>query len=88
MAQPQRINASPQAHADPVWARVRSEAEVVVRQEPELSSFIYSSVLHHDRLEQVVVHRIAERLDRWEPPRIRINFAYHPCRGARASSTV
>ena len=48
---------------DPVWARIRREAEVVVRQEPELSSFIYASVLHHDRLEQVVVHRIAERLD-------------------------
>ncbi len=48
---------------DPVWARIRREAEVVVRQEPELSSFIYSSVLHHDGLEQVVVHRIAERLD-------------------------
>jgi serine O-acetyltransferase len=48
---------------DPVWARIRREAELVVRQEPELSSFIYSSVLHHDNLEQVVVHRIAERLD-------------------------
>jgi serine O-acetyltransferase len=48
---------------DPVWTRVRREAEAVVRQEPELSSFIYSSVLHHDALEQVVVHRIAERLD-------------------------
>jgi serine O-acetyltransferase len=48
---------------DPVWARIRREAEVVVRQEPELSSFIYSSVLHHDKLEQVVVHRIAQRLD-------------------------
>src|SRR5215468_12068796 len=48
---------------DPVWTRIRREAEAVVRQEPELSSFIYSSVLHHDRLEQVVVHRIAERLD-------------------------
>jgi serine O-acetyltransferase len=48
---------------DPVWTHIRREAEAVVRQEPELSSFIYSSVLHHDRLEQVVVHRIAERLD-------------------------
>jgi serine O-acetyltransferase len=48
---------------DPVWTRIRREAEVVARQEPELSSFIYASVLHHDRLEQVVVHRIAERLD-------------------------
>jgi len=47
---------------DPVWTRIRREAEAVVRQEPELSSFIYSSVLHHDRLEQVVVHRLAQRL--------------------------
>jgi serine O-acetyltransferase len=48
---------------DPVWTRIRREAEAVVRQEPELSSFIYSSVLHHDRLEHVVVQRIVERLD-------------------------
>src|SRR5215813_12722078 len=48
---------------DPVWTRIRSEAEQVVRQEPELASFIYSSVLHHDTLETAVVHRIAERLD-------------------------
>ncbi|OIQ69339.1 serine acetyltransferase [mine drainage metagenome] len=48
---------------DPVWDRVRSEAEDIVRREPELASFIYSTVLHHDRLEDSVVHRIAERLD-------------------------
>src|SRR5262245_44751780 len=48
---------------DPVWARVRSEAEDVVRREPELATFIYTSVLHHDGLETAIVHRIAERLD-------------------------
>ena len=48
---------------DPVWARVRREAEEVARREPELASFIYSSVLHHDMLEAAVVHRVAERLD-------------------------
>ena len=48
---------------DPVWARIRQEAEEVVRREPELASFIYSSILHHDTLEDAVVHRIAERLD-------------------------
>ena len=42
---------------------MRSEAEDIVRREPELASFIYSTVLHHDRLEASVVHRIAERLD-------------------------
>jgi len=63
MSQQQTKPANALDKVDPVWARIRREAEVVVRQEPELSSFIYSSVLHHDRLEQVVVHRIAERLD-------------------------
>ena len=48
---------------DPVWARVRREAEDVARREPELATFIYTSILHHDTLEDAVVHRIAERLD-------------------------
>ncbi len=48
---------------DPIWTRVRAEAEDIVRREPELASFIFSTVLHHERLEQSVVHRIAERLD-------------------------
>jgi serine O-acetyltransferase len=48
---------------DPVWTRIRNEAEEIVQREPELATFIYSSVLHHDRLEDAVVHRIAERLD-------------------------
>jgi serine O-acetyltransferase len=47
---------------DPVWARIREEAEQVVQREPELASFIYSVVLHHDTLEDAIVHRISERL--------------------------
>src|SRR5690606_12129640 len=47
---------------DPVWSRVRDEAEDVVRREPELASFIYSSILRHDTLETAVTHRISERL--------------------------
>ena len=47
---------------DPVWTRIRDEAEEVARREPQLASFIYSSILHHDTLEAAVVHRIAERL--------------------------
>ena len=34
---------------DPVWTRIRDEAEEIVRREPELATFIYSTVLHHDR---------------------------------------
>ena len=48
---------------DPVWTRIRREAETVALTEPELASFIYSSVLHHDTLETAVAHRIGERLD-------------------------
>jgi serine O-acetyltransferase len=48
---------------DPVWTRIRKEADQIVRQEPELAPFIYTSVLHHDTLEDAVVHRLAERLD-------------------------
>jgi serine O-acetyltransferase len=48
---------------DPVWARIREEAEQIVRREPEIGTFIYSSILHHDTLEAAVVHRVSERLD-------------------------
>jgi serine O-acetyltransferase len=51
------------AALDPIWDRVRGEAEDIVRREPELASFIYSTVLHHERLEASVIHRLAERLD-------------------------
>jgi serine O-acetyltransferase len=63
MAKPQ-LDAHPSlSTVDPVWTRIRTEAEDIVRREPELATFIFSSVLHHERLEQAVVHRIAERLD-------------------------
>src|SRR2546429_9329931 len=48
---------------DPVWERIRHEAEEIVRREPELATFIYSTILHHDRLEAAVIHRITPRLD-------------------------
>ena len=31
---------------DPVWARIRGEAEEIARREPELATFIYSTILH------------------------------------------
>jgi serine O-acetyltransferase len=76
MAQPQRINAKPQLQADPVWARVRSEAEAVVRQEPQIAAFITSAVLDRDTLEAAVVHRISGRLDHPEVPGVVIAQAF------------
>jgi serine O-acetyltransferase len=48
---------------DPIFARMRSEAEETLRREPELASFLMASVLNHDTLESAVVHRVAARLD-------------------------
>ena len=50
MAQQQLKSAHRLDKVDPVWTRIRDEAEEVVRREPELASFIYSSILHHDTL--------------------------------------
>jgi serine O-acetyltransferase len=66
MAQQQAKKANALDQVDPVWTRIRQEADEVVRREPELSTFIYSTVLNHDRLEHAVVHRVTERLDRPE----------------------
>lgn len=48
---------------DPVWARVRHEAEAIARGEPELATFIYETVLHQNSLEAAVIHRVSQRLD-------------------------
>ena len=48
---------------DPVWTRLRNEAEAVVASEPALAGFVYTYVLNHARLEDAVAHRIADRLD-------------------------
>ena len=64
MAQHQARSAAALDKVDPVWARIRMEAEEIVRREPELATFLYSTILHHDTLEAAVVHRLADRLDR------------------------
>src|ERR1700745_3311983 len=61
---------------DPVWARIRCEAEDIVLREPELATLIYSTILHHDSLEAAVVHRVAERLDSPEVSAEMIRQAY------------
>ena len=48
---------------DPVWTRIRREAEEIAQREPEIASFIYATVLQNDTLEAAIVQRIADRLD-------------------------
>ena len=47
---------------DPVWGRIREDAEVIVRNEPALATFVVSTVLNQDSLEGAVIHRVASRL--------------------------
>ncbi len=50
------------ASCDPVWTRVREEAEDAARREPALASFIFATILNHNALEDAVSHRLAQRL--------------------------
>jgi serine O-acetyltransferase len=48
---------------DPIWQRVRAEAEEITAKEPALASFVFATVLNHSRLELAVCHRLAQRLE-------------------------
>ncbi|GJD78772.1 serine O-acetyltransferase [Methylobacterium gregans] len=50
------------AVCDPVWSRLRAEAEAVLREEPQLASFMVANILNHETLEGAVAHRVAHRL--------------------------
>src|SRR6185312_5681423 len=62
---------------DPVWARVRQEAKEIARQEPELATFIYENVLHHDTLEAAIIHRVSQRLNHTDVSGDLIRQAYN-----------
>src|SRR3974390_2066188 len=77
MAHQQTRQASAINKVDPVWTRIRGEAEEVTRREPELTTFMYENILHHDRLEDAIVHRVAQRLDHADVSADLIRQAYH-----------
>ena len=56
------------AGADPLFARIRQEAEEALRREPELALFLSVNVLNHHTLEGAVSHRVASRLDHRDLP--------------------
>lgn len=62
---------------DPVWARIREDAEAIVRIEPALSTFIVTTVLNHDSLEAAIIHRVAARLGHPAMPADLIAQVYH-----------
>ena len=50
------------ADLDPVWSRIRLEAEASVAGEPLLGGMVHSSVLHHPTFERALAYRIAMKL--------------------------
>jgi serine O-acetyltransferase len=61
---------------DPVWARIRAEAEEMIRREPELSTFVYAALLRHESLEAAIIHRISARLGNSDLPSELVRQAY------------
>lgn len=61
---------------DPVWARVRNEAEEAVVREPLMAAFLTGAVLGQPSLEAAVGQRIAQRLDHPDMPAVVIQAAY------------
>ncbi len=47
---------------DPVWSRIRVEAEHAVEQEPLLGGMVHATVLHHPTLEHALAYRLAQKL--------------------------
>jgi len=50
------------ARADPIFSRLRIEAEEAVRKEPDIAGFMFSAILNLESLEAVIIHRLAARL--------------------------
>lgn len=47
---------------DPVWTTMRSEGEELSKAEPALATFLFATLLSHERLERAICHRLAHRL--------------------------
>jgi serine O-acetyltransferase len=56
------------AGVDPVFTQIRTEAEEIVRREPEVAGFVLGTVLNQTRLEGAIIQRVADRLDKQEVP--------------------
>ena len=56
------------ADADPVFGRIRADAEAIARRTPELAQLALSAVLNQPSFEAAVVYRVASRLDHDDLP--------------------
>lgn len=63
MGSPSHSPSSKVEFYDPIWQAVRDEAEEIMRNERALGGFIFATVLSHERLEDAICHRLAQRLN-------------------------
>ncbi|HTV32075.1 MAG TPA: serine O-acetyltransferase [Methylocella sp.] len=66
----------PLSATDPVFLRLRAEAEAALRKEPDIAGFLYAAILNLESLEAVIIHRIASRLGHQVFPGDLIEQAY------------
>ena len=76
MAQGKNARVVGLAGHDPVFSRIRQEAEEAAGRDPALAAFIMTAVLNHDTLEHAMINRVAERLDHRDVPSALIRQAY------------
>ena len=76
MNQMKRIVAHGLEVVDPVWTRVRAEADAVIHAEPQLSSFLFANVLQLNSLEAAIIQRVTSRLDHADMPATLIAQAF------------
>ena len=76
MAQAQTADISLAGQADPIFLRLRTEAEEAVAREPEMAGFIRPAILNLHSLEEVVADRVAARLDHGAVPGALIRAHY------------
>lgn len=53
---------------DPIWHRIRAEAESLVESEPLMGSLVHAGILHHASLEKALSFRLALKLSSQEMP--------------------
>ncbi|NNU81918.1 serine O-acetyltransferase [Halovulum dunhuangense] len=58
------------AEVDPIWSRIRLEAEEITRNEPLMASLVHSGILYHKTLDAVHSFRLAQKLSSNEMPEL------------------
>jgi len=64
------------SQVDPVWSKLRAEAEAVRGAEPSLAGLMLATILQQPGIEAAVAHRIAERLHHADLPATLIRQAF------------